>query len=148
MKTVRIVAISLAAAAGALPAAAQTISACVHEATGDVRIVAPGTTCPRNSSPLEWNQPVQIPPPPQLHVQYIMSVGPGFARAFCPPSWKVTGGGGFSVDNTPLAQNHPISTTDGVNAHDGNAIGWQVASAVPGEFLPQVQTFVVCALVF
>jgi hypothetical protein len=167
MNTGRILAISLAAAAaGALPAApaaAQTIHACVQQQTGDVRIVAAGSACPRNYDPLQWSQSGPqgpagptgptgpagpTPLPPQLHVQYIMTVGMGYARAFCPPEWKVTGGGGFSVDNTPLAQSLPISTLDGVIAHDQAAIGWQVVSAVWTADPPQVQTFVACARVF
>jgi hypothetical protein len=152
VKTQRTLAISLAAAAAsalpALPAAADTIHACVHQSTGDVRIVAPGTPCPRNHNPLEWNQPVSVPPPPQLHVQYMLAQGIGYARAFCPPLWKVTGGGGFAVDNSALAQSYPISTLDGVHAHGEEAIGWQVVRTPFEADPPFVQAYVVCARVF
>lgn len=169
MTTGRILAISLAAVAAsalpAAPAAAQTIHACVQKQTGDLRIVAPGSACPRNYDPLQWNQsgPPGPPgatgpsgptgptgasaPPPELRVEIFATQGIGYARAYCPPNWKVTGGAAFAVDGTPIASSLPIATTDGVIAIAQWAIGWQ-GIATFHEPTPQVQAYVICARLF
>lgn len=141
------------AAAGLLPgwAEAQVVNACVNRANGDVRIVAPGAACPSNAYPLQWNQPqvVATPPPPELHVQVLYGETPpgftGFARAYCPPTWKVLGGGGFA--RTPFIAVYasvPIATTDGEIAGNENAIGWQVSAAEESI----VQAYAVCGKVY
>jgi hypothetical protein len=166
MSTERILAISLAAvAAGALPAApaaAQTIHACVQQQNGDVRIVAPGSACARNQDALQWNQsgppgpagpagpagPVgpagPAAPAPELRVEIFATQGIGFATAFCPPDWKVTGGASFAVDGSPMRSSLPIATTDNVIAVGSAAIGWQGIARFD-EPRPQVQTYVICA---
>ena len=151
MKIAAIATIVLAGAASLLSdaAQAQVVNACVNRNNGDVRIAAPGVACPANAYPLQWNQPqsVPVPPPPTLHVQIIYGEpipGTWVARAYCPQTWMVTGGGGFGRHNTPLTQNYAIATTDGVIATDETAIGWQVGVVVEDE----VQAYVICAKVY
>ena len=165
MGTGRILGLSLAAvvasALPAAPAAAQTIHACVQQNTGDLKIVAAGSACPRNSSPLQWNQagpqgpagpagptgatgPAGPAAPAQdLDIQIYSDGGIGLARAYCPLGYKVVGGTGFAVDNTPLGHSLPIALTDGGIAVGPSAIGWQaVAGSV--EPFPRVQAYVFC----
>jgi hypothetical protein len=152
MNTARISGLILAtAAASMLPGItnAQVVNACVNRNSGDVRIVSQGTACPNNAYPLQWNQPqsIPVPPPPQLHTQIIYGgpiPGTWIARAYCPQTWMVTGGGGFGRHNTPIVHNHPIATTDGEVAGDQNAIGWQVGVASEDE----VQAYAICAKVY
>lgn len=152
MKTASITAIALAsAAAGLLPdvAHAQVVNACVNRNTGDVRINATGGACPSNAYPLQWNQPqtVGIPPPPELHLQVISGQpipGTWMARAFCPQTWKVTGGGALTRNGTALRYSMAIQSIDGEIADNENAIGWQ-AGAVSAD---EVQVYVHCAKVF
>jgi len=70
-----------------------------------------------------------------------MYPGTSVARAFCPLGTKVTGGGGFTLNNVGLAQNYPISDETGVVAYGTTAIGWQVAATD----WSNVQAYVVCA---
>ena len=67
--------------------------------------------------------------------------GTSVARAFCAPGEKVTGGGGVSMSQAGLTQNHPISDATGLIAFGTTAIGWQVASQGFGP----VTAYVVCA---
>jgi hypothetical protein len=142
-------AIVLAAAALGLPpmpAQAQVISACVQRNNGSIRILEPGQTCANNSYYLEWNHPQVIPPAPTLQTIEIIGFpipGTWVARAFCPAQWKVTGGGGTTLNNTPLTQNHPIATQDGVFASDGTAIGWQAGATTEGV----IYAWVICSRV-
>jgi hypothetical protein len=73
----------------------------------------------------------------------------GLARAFCPGSMPVLGGGGFVETHPPgafqeksLRQTHPISDRTGVIAFGSTAIGWQVASS---DFSGRVAAFAACA---
>jgi hypothetical protein len=85
--------------------------------------------------------------PPDVH--YVHTQKTGVARAFCPGSAPVLGGGGFV--ETPsggifkeekLRQTYPISDKTGVIAFANSAIGWQVASS---DFTDDVGAFAICA---
>ena len=147
-----------------------TIRACVNARTGEIRIVAAGARCAHGSVPLRWNQQGPVgargpagpagssglagaagPPGPVgpagpsgiANVQYIfgeMVPNTSVARAMCPTSTIVTGGGGFSVNGAGLQQNYPISDDTGVVAFGSTAIGWQVAATD----WSRVQAYVVC----
>jgi hypothetical protein len=69
-----------------------------------------------------------------------MAPNTSVSQAFCPPNWKVTGGGGLSLNGAGLKQNFPISDDTGVIAYGDTAIGWQVAASDWSD----VQAFVVC----
>ena len=152
MKTARITAIMLAsAAAGLLPdvAQAQVVNACVNRNTGDVRINATGGACPSNAYALQWNQPqsVGVPPPPELHLQIIAGwpiEGTWMSRAFCPATWKVTGGGALTRNGSALRYSMAIQSTDGEIAGNENAIGWQAAAVSEDD----VFVYVHCAKVY
>jgi hypothetical protein len=73
----------------------------------------------------------------------------GLARAVCPGTMPVIGGGGFVETHPPgafqeetLRQTHPISDRTGVIAFGSTAIGWQVASS---NFTGRVAAFAACA---
>src|SRR5688572_14463165 len=150
MNKARHLAILLATGAlglAALPAEA-TISACVQRSNGAIRILEPGQTCPSNSYRLDWDHPQPFQPPPKLHTLEVIGMsapGTGMARAFCYlQGWKVTGGGGIALDGTPLRGSFPISTTDGVFASDGTAIGWQAMATTADT---EVYAWVICSSV-
>jgi len=85
----------------------------------------------------------------EIDVEYVSAQSIGVARAFCPASTVVVGGGGF-VETPPempfqeekLRQTYPISDATGVIAFGTNAIGWQAASS---NFQDIVVAFAVCA---
>ena len=62
------------------------------------------------------------------------------SRALCPAGTKVTGGGGFALNQAGLSQSFPIGDETGVIASGTTAIGWQVAA----DDWSDVQAFVVC----
>lgn len=142
--------LSLLAIAGALvmpPTAANAaiISACVNSNSGDMRIVAAGSACGRNAYLLEWEQFAPAPPPaPTLVTRYFVAQpnADGAARAFCPPGWTISGGGGAKADGTVgLSESFPFTLPDGAFGNDQPALGWQV---VASDFSPVI-AFVVCA---
>lgn len=133
----------------------ETISACYNSRSGELKIAVQGS-CHANENLLQWTQS-GIPGPPGLpgpagppgpsgvaNVYYIsagMYPGTSVSRAFCPPDTKVTGGGGFAVNERGLRYSYPIADETGLNAYDSIAIGWQVAA----DDWSDVQSFVVCA---
>src|SRR2546421_7998822 len=85
--------------------------------------------------------------PPGAHYRH--SQNTGIARAFCPPSMPVIGGGGFvetpsggAFKEEKLRQTYPISDKTGTIAFGTSAIGWQVASS---DFTDDVTAFSICA---
>lgn len=83
-----------------------------------------------------------------VSVQYVSAQDTGLARAFCPASAVVTGGGGFVENAAPafspvsLRQTYPISDATVVIAHAHSAIGWQTASS---DFNEIVVSIAICA---
>jgi collagen triple helix repeat protein len=82
-------------------------------------------------------------------INYRSAQGTGFARAFCLPDEKLTGGGAFVESSSgagsealALRQSNPISDETGVIAFGTTAIGWQAASA---DFKGIVVAFAICA---
>ena len=63
-------------------------------------------------------------------VQYITVQSESFARAFCPPGTKVTGGGAFIAGGSyTLGGSFPIADATGVTASGTTAVGWQAMSS-------------------
>ena len=153
-----------AGAAFCIPCAssgATNITACVEQNSGLLRIVSADANCPTAYHKLEWAQVgpegprgAQGPEGPQgpvgpagsiANLMYVtggMQAGTSVARAFCPPGWKLVGGGALTIDQTGLTQNFPISDTTGLIAWGSNAIGWQAATEGWGG----AQAFAVCAM--
>lgn len=77
-----------------------------------------------------------------LYVTGGMVRGTSVARAYCPPDYIVSGGGGITTSGHPAAlqQSYPISDRTGAIAYGSNAIGWQVAA----DDWSNVQAFVIC----
>jgi hypothetical protein len=149
------------------------VHACVRVTHGQLRILGPKGTCKSNERPLTWNlvglngrrgatgpQGPQGPhgaPGPSgpagpafvPTISYRSEQGNGVARAFCLPSEKLIGGGGFVEDvsaagseRVQLRQSYPIADETGVIAWGTTAIGWQVASS---NFEGIVGSFAICA---
>ena len=148
---------------------AGVIYACVNNSSGTIHVVSATTACANNEVALSWNTegpqgatgptgptgptgltgPTGATGPSGAATTYNyrfggMYPGTSVAIAFCQPSEKVVGGGGFSTTGFPafpgLTQNFPISAV-AEPAFGTTAIGWEVAS----EGFNDVQAYVICA---